>query len=487
MNAVDYFLDNQVAPEHPFLLGGNGSCTYGELKRRVAGFRKYLDENYPENEKFILLAANSMFFVVPYLAIMQSRRVVIPLNPAIDVETFREILDQTQTRHIVASRAVRNRLDLSGFNVIDEVLFDQTDVFPQGTSFEPDGAATSPNELAQIIFTSGSTAKPKGVMISHQNLMANTQSIIDYLHLTSDDIMEVVLPFYYCYGLSLLHTHLRVGGSLVLNNNFALIGGVINDLNKYQCTGFAGVPSHYQILLRKNQAFQNTSFPYLRYVTQAGGKLHDVFIHEFRQAFPQVNFYVMYGQTEATARLSYLDPAFVDSKTKSIGKGIPGVELKVVDELGSRPPVGEVGEIIARGGNIMLGYWHEELETRQAIRDGWLYTGDLGHYDEDGFIFLTSRKKEIIKVGGNRVSPKEIEEVIVSMPGVVDCSIVPIPHDILGEAIRAIVVVGEAGAVITKEDVQAYCAGRLVAYKVPVEVEISSQMAVSSSGKKVKK
>lgn len=195
----------------------------------------------------------------------------------------------------------------------------------------------------------------------------------------------------------------------------------------------------------------------------------------------------MYGQTEATARLSYLDPAFVDVKTKSIGKGIPGVELKVVDELGDRPPVGEVGEIIARGANIMLGYWREEQETSQTIRDGWLYTGDLGYYDEDGFIFLTSRKKEIIKVGGNRVSPKEIEEVIVSMPGVVDCSIVPIPHDLLGEAIRAIVVVGDSVAGITKEDVQAYCANRLVAYKVPVEVEISSQMSVSSSGKKVKR
>lgn len=486
MNAVDFFLDNQVACEHPFLLGSHETCSYGELKRRVAGFRHYLDLHFPKGEKIVLLAANSLFFVVPYLAIMQSGRVVVPLNPAIDTDTFRAIVDQIQARHVIASRAVRNRLDFSGFNVVDEMLFEQSDVYFQETIVNQDGSGTNPNELAQIIFTSGSTAKPKGVMISHRNLVANTQSIIDYLHLTCEDIMAVVLPFYYCYGLSLLHTHLRVGGSLVLNNNFALIGGVINDLNKYQCTGFAGVPSHYQILLRKNQAFQNTAFPYLRYVTQAGGKLHDVFIHEFRQAFPQVNFYVMYGQTEATARLSYLDPAFVDTKTKSIGKGIPGVELKVVDELGGRPPVGEVGEIIARGSNIMLGYWHEEQETSQTIRDGWLYTGDLGYYDEDGFIFLTSRKKEIIKVGGNRVSPKEIEEVVVSMPGVVDCSIVPFPHDLLGEAIRAVVVVGEAGQGITKESVQSYCAARLVAYKVPVEVDINLQMSLSSSGKKVK-
>lgn len=134
MNAVDFFLDNQVSLDHPFLLNGNG-CSYGELKRRVAGFRQYLDDNIPENEKIILLTANSLFFVVPYLAIMQSRRVVIPLNPAIDVETFREIVNQTQARHVVASRAVRNRLDLAEFAVVDEVIFEQTDVFPLGTIF----------------------------------------------------------------------------------------------------------------------------------------------------------------------------------------------------------------------------------------------------------------------------------------------------------------------------------------------------------------
>ena len=158
----------------------------------------------------------------------------------------------------------------------------------------------------------------------------------------------------------------------------------------------------------------------------------------------------------------------------------------MVDEHGLPASVGEVGEIVARGGNIMLGYWHDEVETNVTIRDNWLYTGDLGYYDEDRFIFLTSRKKEIIKVGGNRVSPKEIEEVIVSMPGVVDCSIVAIPHNLLGEAIRAVVVVGDSGFTLSASDVQAFCASRLVAYKVPVEVEISSQMSVSSSGKKVK-
>src|SRR5690606_39012272 len=175
--------------------------------------------------------------------------------------------------------------------------------------------------LAEIVYTSGSTGLPKGVMISHQNIIANTQSIIEYLSLTSKDIMQVVLPFFYCYGLSLLHTHLRVGGSIVLNNSFIFIGSVINDLKRYRCTGFAGVPSHYQILLKKSQSFKTTDFPDLRYVTQAGGKLHDVFIDEFIDTFPKIAFFVMYGQTEATARLSYLPPHMVSVKKGSIGKG----------------------------------------------------------------------------------------------------------------------------------------------------------------------
>ena len=176
------------------------------------------------------------------------------------------------------------------------------------------------NRLAEILFTSGSTGVPKGVMLTHLNLRANTESILSYLKLTSNDSMLLVLPLYYCYGLSVLHTHLKVGASIFLNNNFILLGSVINNLIKYKSTGFAGVPSHFQMLLRKSQTFKNTEFPNLRYVTQAGGKLHEAFIEEFITAFPTVDFFVMYGQTEATARLTYLPPTSVKSKIGSIGK-----------------------------------------------------------------------------------------------------------------------------------------------------------------------
>ncbi len=190
------------------------------------------------------------------------------------------------------------------------------------------------DRLAEIIFTSGSTGEPKGVMITHKNIIANTDSIIEYLNLTADDVIEIVLPFYYCYGLCLLHTHLKVGGSMVFNNNFMFLGAVINDLKKYKCTGFAGVPSHFQVLLRKSKSFKSDNFPDLRYVTQAGGKLHKVFIQEFMDNQPDITFYVMYGQTEATARLSYLPPEHLEEKLGSLGKAIPGVTLELMDDQG---------------------------------------------------------------------------------------------------------------------------------------------------------
>ncbi len=278
-------------------------------------------------------------------------------------------------------------------------------------------------------------------MISHKNLIANTSSIVEYLQLTPDDRMLVVLPFYYCYGLSLLHTHLRVGGSIVFNNAFIFLGGVLKSLIDYKCTGFAGVPSHFQILLRKSDSFKQTKFPDLKYVTQAGGKLAPIFIDEFREAHPDVRFVVMYGQTEATARLSWLPPEVYDRRKGSMGKGIPGVELKVVNEKGEPIKPGETGEVIARGDNIMMGYFADEEGTKNAIRNGWLYTGDLGTVDEDGYIYLTARSKEIIKVRGKRISPKEIEAVILALPEVIDCTIEGIEDEIEGEMLKATVTV----------------------------------------------
>lgn len=244
-------------------------------------------------------------------------------------------------------------------------------------------------------------------------------------------------------------------------------------------------PTHFQILLRKSDSFKSTEFPSLRYVLQAGGKLHKCFIEEFMNSFPKIDFYVMYGQTEATARLSYLDPKELKHKLGSIGKGIPDVQLKVVNGNGKKVNPGEIGEIIAKGDNVMQGYYKDEESTKKSLRNGWLYTGDMGTVDSDGYIYLTTRKKEIIKVCGKRVSPKEIEEVIVSHKDVVDCTIEAIEDEISGEAIKAVVVIKEiAKKEVTEDVLKLYCSNKLDKHKIPKVIEFAYNMRINSAGKK---
>jgi len=489
MNAYDYFLSYSKELDKDFILGPKETISYKKLHQDCISLAKYISDAYGENNKILLISHNSVFCVTVYLAIIKSGNVCVPINPEIETYNLDFIINICKAKYIFITSNLQNRFDLKQYSMINEK--DTCNIVKSSGKIakpEKDENSFDENRLSEIIFTSGSTGEPKGVMISHRNLIANTDSIIEYLKLTSDDTIEIVLPFYYCYGLSLLHTHLKVGGSVVLNNAFIFIGSVINDLKKYKCIGFAGVPSHFQILLRKTKSFKTTDFPDLKYVTQAGGKLHRIFIQEFIDSFPNVKFYVMYGQTEATARLSYLPPEMLSKKIGSMGIAIPGVILDVFNDKGQPAETGKVGEIVAKGDNIMLGYLEDSDTTNKILKDGWLYTGDLAYKDEDGYFFHTARKKEIIKVGGKRISPKEIEEVIVSIPEVVDCTIEGLYDNVLGEAIKAKIVVGNLkNNILTKESVQEYCACKLSKFKVPQIIEFEDKIKVAATGKRVKK
>ncbi len=483
MNAFDYFFEKTSGIDEPFL-AGREILSFKELYSSSVSLASYLKKEFGQGKNILLLSVNNPFFLVAYFAILKSGNVCIPLDPNIEKENFRYISDLTKPVMFFLTKDLEKKLDIGS----SKCIFPDTikDSGFKGSEFA-EGDEIDREACAEIIFTSGSTGVPKGVMISHKNLIANTESIITYLKLKKSDRMLVVLPFYYCYGLSLLHTHLRVGGSIVLNNSFIFLGGIINNLLDYKCTGFAGVPSHFQILLRKSDNFKTTKFPDLKYVTQAGGKLAPIFIDEFRNSHPEVTFYVMYGQTEATARLSYLPPELYEAKKGSMGKGIPSVELRVVNEKGKIIKPGEVGEVIARGDNIMIGYFADEEGTKNAIKNGWLYTGDLGTVDEDGYIFLTARKKEIIKVGGKRISPKEIEAVILELPEVVDCTIEGVEDELLGEALKATVVIRpDNGKELFVDKIKHHCSKHLALYKVPQIFELREQLVISATGKKIK-
>jgi acyl-CoA synthetase (AMP-forming)/AMP-acid ligase II len=481
MNFFNYLFQDKEAYNHDLVIGDN-EIRYDQVFARSVALSKKIRQLAGTQSEILLISPNNDFFVIVYLAILRSGNICIPLNTAIEKNSFEFILNQTHSKLLFIDEKLKDKFDVNENLVVlsqQEMDYDEFEGLPD---FEVNSGNS---DLAEIIYTSGSTGKPKGVMISHANLVTNTESILAYLPIRQEDRILVVLPFHYCYGLSLLHTHMKAGASVVFNNSFFFLGKVIDDLKKYQCNSFAGVPSHFQILLRKSKTFKELDFPHLRYVTQAGGNLPAIFIDEFRESFPEVDFYVMYGQTEATARLTWLDPQHYPEKKGSIGKAIPGVEIRIIDEKGKEVAVNAEGELITRGKNIMPGYYKDAEETAKTIKDGWLYTGDLGKIDEDGYLFLTGRSKEIIKVGGNRISPREIETVILKLPEVIDCTVRGFSDPVLGEALKATVTT-DRNSRLSEKDIQIHCKKHLISYKVPQRIELTNVLNVNSVGKKVK-
>ena len=468
------------------LIGKDASLTYRELRHNVARLAGgLLARGHCKGARIGICSENNFFFVTGYLGILRAGLVAVPFQAEITENTFGRIVADAGITEVLVSRRSLNRLrpwaKAAGVIFLTEAEMETSSGDPPQRM--PD---MEPGDLAALMFTSGSTGEPKGVMVSHSNIDCNTRDIIAYMGLTANDRVMVVLPFHYCFGASLLHTHLMAGGSMVLNNEFMYPETVMKEMQEKECTGLAGVPSTYQILLRKSR-FRELAFPKLRWLQQAGGRLPDPYIREILQSFPAIRYYLMYGQTEATARLSYLPPERLPDKLGSIGMGLPSTHLEVLKPDGSpvMPGSNETGEIVASGTNITQGYWNDPVETARHFRNGKLHTGDLARVDVDGFIFIVERDRDFIKSGGTRVSSKEVLDIIAEMPAVVEAAVVGFPHDLLGEAIHAFVVVAR-GAHLVPDDVHAHCRRRLPTNKVPEKVVFIDNMPHNSSGKVLK-
>lgn len=294
-----------------------------------------------------------------------------------------------------------------------------------------------------------------------------------------------VLPFHYCFGASLLHTHFRVGGSLVIDRTFVYLERFLMRLRETGCTGFSGVPTHFQVLLRRSRIAKMT-FPALRFVLQAGGHLAPVFLRELRDALPNTRIFVSYGQTEATARLSYLPPDKLTEKIGSIGIGIPGVKLQVFNEKGQPVRPGETGEIVAEGRNITRGYWGAEDETAARFRNGKLYTNDLATVDEDGYIFIAGRAADFLKCGGKRVSCRAIEEKLLEYDGLVEAAVIGTPDEVLGEAVLAFVVAKVKDSPDFEQNFLNHCRRSLPLPFLPKKIVVLDSLPKNHAGKVLK-
>jgi acyl-CoA synthetase (AMP-forming)/AMP-acid ligase II len=322
-------------------------------------------------------------------------------------------------------------------------------------------------------------------MLTHLNMVSAATSITTYLENREDDIILSVLPLSFDYGLYQALMAFKIGGTLVLERSFTYPHAVLERVVREKITGIPLVPTMAAILLQMD--LSKYDFSSLRYVTNTAAALPVEHIRKLRGLFPHVTLFSMYGLTECK-RVSYLPPEQLDIRPGSVGKGMPNEEVFVVDDAGRRVPAEVIGELVVRGANVMKGYWQLPEETAKKLRPGpvpgemMLYTGDLFRTDDEGYLYFVGRKDDIIKSRGEKVSPKEVENVLCSHPAIAEAAVIGVPDPVLGEAIKAIVAL-RSDAQATEKEVLRYCAQHLEDFMVPQIVEIRATLPKTSNGK----
>lgn len=504
MNAylVHQFLEHAAehAPEQTLLIEEKDQSSYGEVDQAANQTARLLYEfGIRRGDRVGLLAQNSRTYVEGYYGCLKAGAIAVPLNTAADGPTLTGFLSDCGARALFVGprfdKAVSAALaTLPDLNLVVAPDAQKLTAPAHIKVLDWNVKATLPAspldlrqtdlDLASIVYTSGSTGKPRGAMLSHLNLVSNTRSIVTYLELSATDRVLQILPFYYVYGKSVLNTHVAVGGTVVVENRFMFPGTALDTLQNQRCTGLSGVPSTFAILLNKTD-FAQRPLPDLRYITQAGGPMSPELQRRLAEAVPQARVFVMYGATEASARLTYLDPHDLPEKAGSIGKPIPNVELRALRDDGGACDVDETGELVARGSNIMRGYWGAAEETAEVLTAHGYHTGDLGRIDRDGFFWVVGRKKDMIKAGAHRIAAKEIEDAILEFPDVHEVAVIGIPDEVLGEAIKACVVFrGDPKSGV--EALAQFLKRRLPLYKQPSSIESYSDLPKNESGKIMK-
>lgn len=481
-------------PDREAIVHNDKRISYQELWGNICSVYAYLKKNHIKpGERIAILLENSPEYIAIYYAALACGCVAVGLNTAVRIKDIKNWLNHCEARWLFVNNKhsdindilLLSNDDLSiigiGENSNQPGYMDDWEQVRITEGVEPDLSVIDTKGPAAIIYTSGTTGSPKGVTLSHHNLSHNMQSILEYLHITESDSILNVLPFYYSYGNSVLHTHLISGAKLILENSMLYPVKVVEKMVAEQVTGFSGVPSTFALLLSRTKLHDH-DLSSLRYMTQAGGPMAPASINRLLAEIPHIDFIVMYGQTEASARLSYLPAEKLQEKMGSIGIAIPGVTLEIRNENGKKVDKGQSGEIFASGENIMLGYWNAPELTKEVINDGWLKTGDLAHYDKDEYIYIDGRSSEMIKVGANRISPKEIEEVIVAFDGVEEVAAIGIPDEILGQVIK-VFIVQSPGAILEERNIMAHCKKNLATYKMPKTINFVNELPKTASGK----
>lgn len=473
----------RLYPDKVYVVDKEMEFTYSEIYNKSAALAGLMyEKGLKSGDRIIIYLDNSAEYIASFFGVLLVNCIAVPINKNTGIDNIKYIIVDTEPKLIITNTVFMKRLKEGRTCFEESNMININRLWNDKPVYNPDliSHLTKDGDLpALILYTSGTTKMPKGVTLTHKNLTANTESIVQYLELTEKDSLLDVVNFCYSYGNSLMLTHTKAGGKIIIENRTAYPIKVIERIHETRVTGFSTVGSYINILL-KQEALKAVHLEYLQYVTFAGESTSFEDIVKLKDIAPHIKIFVMYGQTEASARLSYLEPDLIFKKAGSIGKGIPGVILRVVTEDGKEASPGEIGEIIASGENIMKGYWNNEEETKAVIKDGWLYTGDLAVTDEDGYIYVKGRKDDIIKHLGHRISPVEVESAINSCEHVMESAVIGIENND-GKQIKAYIVLKNSFADI--QDINAHIRKLLPSFKRPQIIEFVNELPRTSTGK----
>lgn len=476
--------------------------TYGELDLASTAFaRALLAQGLRAGERVLLLLDNGAPFVAALLGTLRAGCVVVPLNPGTKAPKLRYLLGdcepavlvfEANLEHVVAAaieglegpRLLRSgRLPASAGTLPAE---DFAVLCGTDCGVAPLPERVIDRDLAALIYTSGSTGEPKGVMLTHLNMVSALRSVSGYLGLQPDDRIYCGLPLAFDYGLYQVLMAWRVGATVILERSLAFPAAVLETLEREEATVLPGVPTFFAMLtalegLRPGRA------PRLRMLTNTAAALPEAHITALRQLFPAAQLFSMYGLTECK-RVTYLPPGELDMRPGSVGRGMPNQEHWLVDEEGRRLPFGRTGELVVRGSHVMQAYWRRSVATAERLRactesgETVLYTGDLFRTDADGYLYFVARRDDIIKSRGEKVSPREVESAICALDGVLEAAVIGVADPLLGQAIKAYVV-PRPGNRVAPATVIRHCRAQLEAFMVPQHVEIVDALPKTETGK----
>lgn len=499
---VQDFLENSAArlPNKVALICDGQRLTYAEIENKTNRLANaFKTHGLQRGDRVILYLPNSLELVIGIFAALKAGGVFVVINHTTKHQKLTYILNNCQASILVASGRRANLVEQLPQQVPSlkaVVLTSQPSELVDSSNillFEEIQATYSADrpprknidlDLACLIYTSGSTGDPKGVMSDHSNVVFVANSLIEYLENVKDDIIINVLPLSFDYGLYQLLMAFKFGGTLVLEKGFIYPAVILKRMEEERVTGFPGVPTIFAVLLQMDLTPYDLSS--LRYLTNTAAALPPNHILQLQKKFPWAKLYSMYGLTE-TKRTLYLPPDQLDKRPGSVGIAIPGTEVWIEDEAGNRLGPNQVGELVVRGRHVMRGYWGAPEATAKRYRPGPLpgervcYTDDLFTMDQEGYMYFVSRKDDIIKSRGEKVAPKEVENVLYGLEGVKEAAVIGIPDPILGQAIKAFVVAD--GVELSKAKVLAHCRANLEDFMVPQQVVVCSELPKTSSGK----